>query len=132
MTIYAALLFGLTEVLHNLVDRRMFLQRYASEVAYVTRLSSGSKAEAFQLAIACSEFSATRSAKPVWAETARLIRELIDNGSDDYQIFSLHSMLLQNPTYKATFTAEMKLAPLEEAIYDDDAALTKDIGEVEN
>ncbi len=132
MTIYAALLYGLMERLNSLIDRRTFNQRYGSEVTCVTRVKSGVKAEIFRLGIACSELHAPTSERPVWKKAATLMRAIIDDGTDDYQIFSLHTMLLKNPTYKATFTTTVKLPTQEEIVYDDDAPWTRNAGEVEN
>ncbi len=118
---YEMLLFGLRQWSRHELEHWQFRKLYMSQLKMVNSRAKGPKADVFRLAVCCARLHIETSTNKVWIEAARLMRDIIDDGTDDQQIFSLHMLLLPNATYNTAFTAEVTTRPpAEPAVYNDE------------
>jgi len=124
MNIYFALLLGISQRLNCEIVRRAYFVRYNNYLQALNKLGNSPKANMFRLAISCSEFSVEYSENSLWAEAAKLMRDIVDSGSLDHQLSSLHDLLVRNATYETTYFALPSAGPLPRVTYDDEDAST--------
>ncbi len=122
---YTALLYAFGKIFDGVRDRGWFMANHCKHLAHVVNSKGNPKADVFLLAERCTHFPISKSARPIWAEMARLMLEVMLNDCHDIQVYELHILLLRNPLYNVTIRNARQKS--DEVVADDDAVLTRTV-----